>query len=165
MSLYIDRHPPTAGSSIDQQRNASFGRYGSQRGEVLNRAEIMVGVVRGDEDSFVGDRLRYSCGRQAALAIHRHARGGEPLLLEPGDRLVDRGMFDIGENKVRAAFALGFGYAFDSEVVGLRAGAGEHEIVGRRPDHRGALGSGGVERFAGFEPMPVQGGRIAVDFL
>ena len=56
----------------------------------------------------------------------------------------------------RAAFALGLGDAFDREVIGLRAGTGEYQIVRRRADHRGALGGGCVEGFASLEPVPMQ---------
>ena len=49
MGRHIYRQPPAAGSSIDQQRNATFARQGAKCGEVLHGAEIMIGVVRGDE--------------------------------------------------------------------------------------------------------------------
>ena len=66
---------------------------------------------------------------------------------------------------MRAALALSLGHAFDGEIIGLRAGTGEHQIVLRRTDQRGALGSGGVEGFAGLEPVPVEGGGVAVGVL
>ena len=55
----------------------------------------MIGVVRGDEDGLAGDRLGHGRRGQAAFAIHRHTRGGEPVLLEPDDGLLDGGMFDV----------------------------------------------------------------------
>ena len=72
VSVDIDGQPAAAGSGIDKEWNGSLGGECAQGGEVLHGAEVVVGLVSGDEDGLGRVCLGDGVGGHASLAINGH---------------------------------------------------------------------------------------------
>ena len=91
----VNGKPTAARGGIDQKRNAAFGGDDSDGGDVLDCAEVVAGVMGGDEDCFVRNGFGNGIRRNKSFGIHGHARGFETVFLQPRDGLLDGRMLDV----------------------------------------------------------------------
>ena len=127
--LHVDRQPTGAGLAIDVERRALLGADLADLAHRLDRADVVVHMVDGDEDGLRGDGGTKFFQLEHALGIDADAGAGPALLLEELDGIDDARMLGRGDDEVLALALVRVGHALDREVGGLRAVGGEEDLL------------------------------------
>src|SRR5262245_57791222 len=91
-----------------------------QRGDLferLNRADLVVGVHDGDQHGLVGQRLADVFNPYDAFAVNGQVGRAPAVFFEAPARGQDRRVLDLRGDDVTALLLVGFGDAFDRQVV------------------------------------------------
>jgi len=95
----------------------------------FNGAHLVVHIHDGYQDGVRTDGCFQFLQGNVALAVHRQICDLKSLLLQIGQRVVNRGMFDSGADDVLSGPLVGHGCADESHVVGFRAAGGEQDFL------------------------------------
>jgi hypothetical protein len=156
---HIKRMPAGGGGGIDEQGNATRGSELADGGDVLNRAEIMVGQVGADENGGWLKRGSNGFRRNEALWVGANASDDKSALFEGDQGFEDGGMFDRRGNDMAAVGSGAESGAFDGEIGGFGASGGENNLAGVFGANKGgALGARVFERIARAQAELVKGG-------
>ncbi len=157
----IHRQPSADRRCVHQQRNPAFQCQRPQRLSVLHCPQVMASVMRRDENRPFRERL---CDRRrlhSSFAIHLHARGLEPILLQPSHREVNRRMLNVRQHNMIPPLPLCPGHPLHRQVVRLGAAAGENDFLRVCVHHRRATCPSLLQRFPCREPISMQGTSAA----
>src|SRR5205823_1317066 len=131
------------------------------RGDVLDRADLVVREHDRDEDRLVRDRLLHVVHVHEAVRLHRDGRHLAPLPLEPLAGVEPRALLDRRRDDVVTLLAVHLGDAFQRQVDRLGATRGEHDLLGvARADEARDLRPRGVDGALGLPPegmVPARG--------
>src|SRR5438876_981664 len=139
--LDVDRDLADGLSGVGMEDDPLFLRELADRGDVLDRADLIVREHDRDEDRLVRDRLLHVVDVHEAVRLHRDVRHRESLPLEPLAGIEPRPLLDRRRHDVVALLAVHLGDALEREVDRLRAARREHDFLGvaRSEEHTSEL--------------------------
>src|SRR5581483_11330096 len=146
------------------KENAAFTSNTGNIRNWLNCADLVVGVHRGYQNGFRGNRAPHIVGIDTTESIHRQVRrsGAEPLK-EPA-RIDDSRMFHLRRDEVRLGFRFGEEHALQHVIVGFASPAGKDNLVWLARDQPGDLRACILNGTFCWFASPVFTGRIAERF-
>lgn len=163
--LDVDGQPTAAGVGIHKKRHAGFAGNLRNFANGLDGAEVVIGVVEGDEDGVVGQSGADVGGVDEAFFVDAELGRGEALFLEELDGVQHGRMLDGAGDDVVAAGLLGVSRAFDGEVDGFGAAGGKDDFLGRfGVEEGGNLLAGFGDGIADAESGLVKRGRAGEVF-
>jgi hypothetical protein len=157
----VQREGANALGGVGMEDDAVAAGDGTDLGEWLDGADLVVGVHDRDQDGPCGEGLLDLGGVNAADAVDGQVGDREAGLLEVGADGQHRLVLDRRGDQVIAVRAQRHGCALDSEVVALCSAGGEHDLLLCAGAEQSAeLPAGDADGGSGFLAVAVATGGV-----
>ena len=152
--------PHRLGAVAVHQRAVTVSNLGNLR-DGLYRPDLVVGVHYADQQCLGSDSILDLPRVNQSVFVYRQIAYPKPLGFQVAAHLGNRRMLDSRRNDMAAAFPIRPGHALDGVVVGLRAAAGENQVIIRAAQHPGHLSAGQVNPLPRRQAEGVPAGWVA----
>ena len=149
------------GVRVDSDARVALLDDADDIGDIVDRADHVVGVDDGDQRRLVVERGGEGLDIDEALAVDREVGDAEALLLQALGGVEDGVVLDLGGDDVVAAAAGAVGDGAQGEVIALGAAGGEEDLLGAGAQQLGDGAAGAVEGLARLTRLEINAGGVA----
>ena len=161
--FYVDFHIPHSLYRVGVKQHAVPLADGSDRGNGLNGADLIVGVHNGDKSRSIRDGGLYFFRTDNAVSVYVQIGDGKALFFQCGTGVQHRVMLEGGgDNVIFALASKGSGRTLNGPVVAFTAAAGKIDLSLVGPQALSCCGSGFLQSSLCLLPQPVKAGGVSV---